>query len=240
MSDTEQQTLAGATPAPMLDGFLADPADLSQLSIIDPQAVKDFETKQLNALEGTNLGKRKIVVAIGTGGTISMKTEDGIRAPHLGANAIFDQVHTALNQHFEICALEAFCFDSAQFTYRHVRDLAITMTHIWHNANVPFAGFLILHGTDTITYAGAVMSPMMGQGLPFSIVYTWPPSAPFRILSVMPAPISVTRFSLYLRYMTIIWQKSSASWASTRCSQHPRLKTATAMLMLCTPRSMSL
>ena len=158
MSDTEQQTLAGATPAPMLDGFLADPADLSQLSIIDPQAVKDF-VQTLNALEGTNLGKRKIVVAIGTGGTISMKTEDGIRAPHLGANAIFDQVHTVLNQHFEICALEAFCFDSAQFTYRHVRDLAITMTHIWHNANVPFAGFLILHGTDTITHMGAAMSP---------------------------------------------------------------------------------
>ena len=152
-------------------GFLPQPDDLSQLKHIPAQAVKDF-VNALNATTDEELDGRKLVAALGTGGTISMKVEDGIRIPDLDFDTVFSQTNSHLSEKFLAKSLDAFRLDSADLNYSHVKDLAIVMTYVWRNVTVPFCGFLILHGTDTLAYASAAMSLIMGQGLPFSIVYT--------------------------------------------------------------------
>lgn len=160
-----------ALPPDIASGFLSDPADLSKLSLINAEKVNAL-VAQLNAQTKQTQSGRKRIVVIGTGGTLSMKEENGIRTPDLNFTEIFDLIDPSLQKRFAIYGLDAFKIDSAQMDYRHVQDLAITMYHIWTSAQVDIAGFLVLHGTDTLAYSGAAMSMIMGQGLPFSIAYT--------------------------------------------------------------------
>lgn len=149
-------------------GFAQDPADLSNLQHISPAAVQNFVAR-LNAC--TPNGK-KLIAAIGTGGTLSMKIESGIRVPELDLAAIFDHIETSVKTRFEIVGLDAFRLDSSQLDYSYVADLAVALLYVWKHVKAPIEGFLITHGTDTMAYSAAAMSLMMGPGLPFSIVYT--------------------------------------------------------------------
>ncbi len=151
-------------------GFL-EPTDLSALELIPPDAVKAW-VAALNATTETELADRKLVAAIGTGGTISMKIEDGIRIPDLDFTGIFDRVDGRLKDRFLVKSLDAFRIDSADMTYQHVRELAIAMAYVWQHVTVPFLGFLVVHGTDTLQYTSSATSLIMGPGLPFSVVYT--------------------------------------------------------------------
>ena len=151
--------------------FIDNPYDLKYLSIVNPDVVKDL-VKKVNSLDSKHFQDKKLVIAMGTGGTISMKVENGIRVPDLNFDEIFANVNSHLDELFHIVGLDAFQIDSSQMDYAHVRDLAIIMSYIWDNVTVPFVGFLVLHGTDTMAYSAATISLMMGQGLPFSIVYT--------------------------------------------------------------------
>ncbi|MFZ2620813.1 MAG: asparaginase domain-containing protein [Alphaproteobacteria bacterium] len=147
------------------------PDDLSALTLISAAKVKAF-VKALNAVTDKKLAGRKLVAAVGTGGTIAMKVEKGIRLPNLNFASVFAKCNPDLQERFFVVSLDAFSIDSADMDYRHVRDLAIALTYVWRNLTRPIAGFLILHGSDTLPYTSAAMSLMMGQGLPFSIVYT--------------------------------------------------------------------
>lgn len=152
-------------------GFLRAPDDLGLLTLVKPEAVKHW-VAELNAMDPKALKGKKLVAAVGTGGTIAMKTEDGIRRPDLDFAGVFGFAHAGLNESFCVKSLDMCRIDSSQMDYRHVRELAIVMTYVWRHVTVPFIGFLVLHGTDTLAYTSAAMSLMMGQGLPFSIVYT--------------------------------------------------------------------
>ncbi|MGB1077451.1 MAG: asparaginase [Bdellovibrionales bacterium] len=151
--------------------FLKDPTDLDNLKKIPPNAVRDFVTR-LNAVTPDLLNGRKLVAAIGTGGTISMRVENGISVPDLDFNKILLHTNSDLTNLFYIESLDAFCIDSAQMNYAHARELAIVMSYVFANIKVPFEGFLVTHGTDTMAYSSATLSLMLGQGLPFSVVYT--------------------------------------------------------------------
>lgn len=147
--------------------FLDNPDDLSHLKLIDPTLVETFLSK-LNSYKGD----KKLVAAIGTGGTISMKIENGVRVPDINFDSILKQVGHGLEKDFNIISLDAFNIDSSQMTYTHLHDLSIIMAYIWNNIKTPLIGFLILHGTDTMAFSAATLSLMMGQGLPFSVAYT--------------------------------------------------------------------
>jgi len=147
--------------------FIEQPDDLNNLSLISKEAVENF-LLELNAYQGD----QKLIAAIGTGGTLSMKINNGVRTPDLNLNDVLQQTGYGLNDEFELITLDAFQIDSAQMTYAHVRDIAIVMSYIAQNTTQDFLGFLIAHGTDTMAFAAATTSLMMGQGLPFSIVYT--------------------------------------------------------------------
>ncbi len=154
-----------------ISGFISTPDDLSQLKLIDAQAVRDL-AKEVNSLKKNDLKGRKLVILLATGGTVAMATKKGIRRPALQWKDLCQIAGTRVQQDFEIRGINAFCIDSSQMNYAHTRELAISMCYLWKNIKVPFIGFLITHGTDTMSYSAAAMSLMTGQGLPFSIVYT--------------------------------------------------------------------
>ncbi len=152
-------------------GFIRSFDDLSELKLIDARAVKNLAS-EINSLKRDALKGRKLVVLLATGGTVAMTTKKGIRRPSLSWNGLLQVAGGNLEQHFELRGMSAFNLDSSQMNYAHTRELAIAMCYLWNTIKVPFIGFLITHGTDTMSYSAAAMSLMMGQGLPFSIVYT--------------------------------------------------------------------
>lgn len=146
--------------------------DLSRLTHVKAKDVLAF-VEDLNAVPIRELRDQKLVVAVGTGGTISMKTDTkGILQPDLDFGEIIGRADNGLKEKFLIKGFDAFKIPSPQMDYSHARDLAIIMSYLWNHAQIAFAGFLVLHGTDTMTYSAAAISLMMGQGLQFSIVYT--------------------------------------------------------------------
>lgn len=151
--------------------FIDKPPSLENLKYVSAQDVEQYINDLKTVLSGNKDG-RKIIAVIGTGGTISMKIEDGIRLPDLDFNNVLARTHTDLTDKFEFVPLDAFCIDSSQMNYGHVMDLAIICHAIWSACPDCFAGFLIAHGTDTMAYSAAALSLCLGQGLPFSVVYT--------------------------------------------------------------------
>lgn len=151
---------------------LHDAADLSKLTHVSAEALKSF-VAELNDIRLNDVGSKKVVVAIGTGGTIAMRiTDKGEWVPDLDFEGIMDYAIPQLKEHFLVKGFDAFSIDSSQMNYSHTRDLAICLSYIWQNIDIHIAGFLVLHGTDTMTYSSAAISLMMGQGLPFSVCFT--------------------------------------------------------------------
>ena len=151
----------------MLSSFLLPPDDLTRLKLIDADALRALAAR-LNA-DATPSPR---VVVLATGGTLAMKTENGLRRTALNFDALLNTADPSLNDRATFFGLDAFNLDSSQMDYRHTRETAIALTWLWNNINVPILGFLITHGTDTMAFAGAALSLMLGQGLPFSVVYT--------------------------------------------------------------------
>jgi len=156
----------------MTKEFLDPPDDLTRLKLIDAKAVRAF-AEELNVLDASSMTSEKIVILLATGGTVAMTTSgDGVRSPSFRCEKLLAPVSSLIRDRYQIFGLNAFCIDSSQMNYSHVRELVIVMTYLWRNVRVPYIGFLITHGTDTMAYAGATLSLMTGQGLPFSIVLT--------------------------------------------------------------------
>ncbi len=151
---------------------ILDAFDLSNLTHVDQNILKEFVDK-LNKLPYSPESDKQTVVALGTGGTIAMKKDkSGMLVPDLNFKRIMQFATPHLQDSFSIFDLDIFSIDSSQMNYTHIKDLAICISYIWKNIRCPIIGFMVLHGTDTMTYSSAAISLMMGQGLPFSIVYT--------------------------------------------------------------------
>ncbi len=144
---------------------------LSHLTFIKKEKLTRF-VDETNRISKKDIQDRKLVIALGTGGTISMRIENGIGVPDLDFEGMFRFANPILKDHFVVKSLDLFQIDSSQMIYAHVRDMAIAMIYIWHRLTVPFIGFFVPHGTDTMSYSSAAISLMMGQGLPFSAVFT--------------------------------------------------------------------
>lgn len=182
-------------PPDLAAGFLADPDNLDHLVLIDAKAVKQF-ISDLNAHAAAKKDSRKLVGIIATGGTISMKTVDSVRSPDLDLAGILQQGGGGMAERFDLVGLDAFRIDSSQMDYRHVRDLAIALTHVWENCKADLAGFLVLHGTDTMAYTAAAFSLLTGQGLPFSVAFTGSQKSVQEPMSDAPANLQHALFTL--------------------------------------------
>ncbi len=121
--------------------------------------------------------EKLFVIGIGTGGTIAMKeNEEGRRVPDKDFNSVLMQADPSLLERYQITSLDAYGIDSSEMTIGDEGDLVIAMCHIWQNMDPRlqkvFAGFLVVHGTDTMPRSGAHMLAMLGQNMPFNIVHT--------------------------------------------------------------------
>lgn len=155
----------------IMNGFLSPADDLSALTHVDPRRVEKL-LAEINGLAAHDLASRKLVVALATGGTISMVAKDNVLAPAIHFAAILSYTAPDLAAYFLIKDIDLFNLDSSQMDYSHVRDLAIVITYLARRIEKPFIGFLVTHGTDTMHYSGAALSLMTGPGLQHSIVYT--------------------------------------------------------------------
>ena len=109
---------------------------------------------------------KKRFLLIATGGTIASQAgKDGL-IPELKADALLKYVPEI----FEFCdvdALQPYNIDSTNVTPAHWITLAKTIQAHYEE----YDGFIICHGTDTMSYTAAMLSYMV-QGSPKPIVLT--------------------------------------------------------------------
>lgn len=140
-----------------------------------PSVVESFVDK-INALPDDS--EKLFVIGIGTGGTISMSAKEpgGPLEPDLDFGSIMNKAEPRLSQEFEVQGIDAFRTDSSQLEIDDVGDLAISMCYIWEKMKPSlrkrFAGFLVVHGTDTMPKSGNHLEMMLGRNMPFNVVHT--------------------------------------------------------------------
>ena len=155
--------------------LIESPFDLQNLRFFDRVKVEHF----LRRLEGLaaeiedKADERKIVAMIGTGGTIAMTEEEGELVPKLNPDYLMDYAGGGLDKRFAIAALEfPTPIDSSQMEIDYEADVVIVMSWLWFRASEMLRkyliGYLVTHGTDTLSAGGAYASMMLGPHLPFS------------------------------------------------------------------------
>ena len=141
---------------------------------LTPQLVDDFVEKMNQLSEDSD---KLFVIGVGTGGTISMTPGDkGSLVPDLDFNSIMDKADPRLKKEFEILGLDAYATDSSQLDIDDVGDMAIAMSYIWERMKPGlrkrFAGFFVVHGTDTMPKAAGHLEMMLGKNVPFNFLHT--------------------------------------------------------------------
>lgn len=102
----------------------------------------------------------KQVLIIYTGGTIGMvPTEQGL----IPSSGLCERITTAMNSHlstlpsFDVLEFDPL-IDSANIHPSHWTQLSSTLSQQWDN----YDGFIILHGTDTMSYSASALSFILG------------------------------------------------------------------------------
>lgn len=158
------------------DKPLEDAFDLENLRFFDRKKVE----RLLSKLEGLaaeiedTRSEKQIVGMIGTGGTIAMTKVDGVLQPRLDPAYLLKYAGGGLDERFQIASVEfPKPIDSSQMEIDYAADLVIVTSWIWSKASTSlkqkFSGFLITHGTDTMSGGGAYITMMFGPRCPFSV-----------------------------------------------------------------------
>lgn len=109
---------------------------------------------------------KKRILLIATGGTIASHAgADGL-APELQADTLLEYVPEILEL-CEVDAVQPYSIDSTNVTPKHWQLLAQTIKDNYDE----YDGFVICHGTDTMSFTAAMLSYMV-QGSPKPIVLT--------------------------------------------------------------------
>ena len=109
--------------------------------------------------------KRKILI-INTGGTFSAsKTKKGLK-PKLIKKDLLEKLKPVSNDSI-ITFNDLFSIDSANITPEHWKKIADLIGSIYKK----YDGIVIIHGTDTLSYTGAMLSHML-SGIPIPVVLT--------------------------------------------------------------------
>lgn len=108
----------------------------------------------------------KKILLIATGGTIASQAGEKGLIPELDANALLDYV-PEVRAFCQADAVQIYNIDSTNITPRHWLKLAKTIQENY----AAYDGFVICHGTDTMSYTAAVLSYLI-QHSPKPIVLT--------------------------------------------------------------------
>lgn len=121
--------------------------------------------------------ERPLVIALGFGGTIAMKEDaNGRRVPDLNIEQIINLTDTRIRDRYQLFGFDVVKTDSSQLEIDDAADAVITMSYIWdkmpREIRKIFSGFMIAHGTDSMSKDMAHMLNMHGDNMPYNIVAT--------------------------------------------------------------------
>lgn len=152
-----------------------DPFDLENVRFFDHEKVK----RMLRRLEGEAAdiepgSETSVIAMIGTGGTIAMKMVDGVAVPALDPETILGELPNSKRDRFNAAAIEfPTPVDNSKMKLDYTADTAIVMTWLWSQMTDElkdkFAGFMVTHGTDTMSESAAEMKLMLGPNCPFTV-----------------------------------------------------------------------
>lgn len=157
--------------------IIEDPFDLDNLRIFEKEKVEDL----LRELQGkaADTSKQGVVAMIGTGGTIASHEEtrlDGtkIRVAGLSVDYLLSRTGGGLQEKYGIASADfPTLIDSSQMEIDYNAELVIVMSYIWKNATAllksKFNGFIVAHGTDTMSGSSSYTAMMLGPNCPFSV-----------------------------------------------------------------------
>jgi len=140
-----------------------------------PDRVKEFaEAVFKDAMANPD---QPLVIAIGCGGTISMtKNKKGRRVPDLNIKRIVKLADQRIDNRYQLYGFDAIKSDSSQMEIDDAADLSVVMSYIWEKMpeelKKNFAGFTVMHGTDTMSKDIAHVTTMLGPNRPFNIAFT--------------------------------------------------------------------
>lgn len=160
-----------------------DAFDTENLRFIDPQSIRDALENIIQQYD--QYPDKKIIVVIGTGGTISMLSNRfGQKEAKLNAEALVSYGGQKAKK-FTVTSIDfPTPIDSSQMEIDYAADLTIAMSGLYrlleqkdsnrekNDKILPhFAGFIICHGTDTAVQSQTYTSFMLGSGCPFNMFY---------------------------------------------------------------------
>ena len=169
--------------------LIKNPFDLNNLRYLEEHF--DKTTKKRNFMFPENIIKfvdelnnlnlddwKDLVIWIWTGWTIAMeKNENWKLEPKLDFDKILDNVWWNLKEKYKVKWFDALSTDSSQLEINDIADLAIVISyiwkHMWNNLKYSFAGFLIVHWTDTMPNSSNYLAMMLWDKTPFNVVHTW-------------------------------------------------------------------
>lgn len=147
-------------------------SDLRNLRVVVRSSAERLR-EQLETLAYS--GNRTIVAMLGTGGTIAMRrSSSGIMEHSFEPNYLLGWVGAGLAERFDSAALELPTpIDSSQQEIDYLADLVIVMTWLWKQATPKLrqrlAGFMVIHGTDSMAPSASLVNIMLGPNCPFTV-----------------------------------------------------------------------
>lgn len=143
--------------------------------LITPESVQNFVSK-INEIESRD--HRPLMIVIGAGGTPTMLPTGAGNSlePQFNTEQLLTKTDPEVHDEFQILAFDAFVTDSSQLDIDDVGDLAIAMRYMWQemkpSLKARFAGFGIIHGSDTMDESSNHLEMMFGRHQPFNVVHT--------------------------------------------------------------------
>jgi len=122
----------------------------------------------------TGRAGRKKVCIINTGGTIGMvQRRDTVVAPESAEE--FLSYHPELQELADVDFIQMFVHDSINIYPNEWKSLA---RYIYDQRRKGYAGFVVAHGTDTMTFTASAVAFALGPNLSFPVVFTGAQTTP--------------------------------------------------------------
>lgn len=114
------------------------------------------------------------LAVLGTGGTFQSAMTDHGLAPSGSLKESFDAMRLPYNtKEIQLNLFEIFNYDSAKLrTGDHVRIIADVLIDLLRDCSDVIDGFIVTHGTDTMTETANYLSLILGRGLKKSVILT--------------------------------------------------------------------
>jgi len=155
-----------------------DPFDLDNLVFFDKSDAENLlrELEVICYRQIETGGTEKIVVIVGTGGTIAMIKRNGKLIPLLDSIELLNILPSYIREKYKAVTIQTKkMVDSSELPPDIIADTVILASATWRKMSASlkkrFAGFVITHGTDTMSDSAALFRMMLGRNVPFNTAF---------------------------------------------------------------------